>query len=82
MNKTKHAMLRQSQRGISDAILSIIQKHGKYENAPGGAIKIFFGNREYQAAATEMKKYLQDLEKAKGGTLIIVDNDLCTVYKQ
>ena len=81
MNKTKHFITRQCQRGISDCLLKIIEENGKYTNAPGGAIKIEIGNREYQNIVYETKKFLQLLDKAKGGTIIIQDNDLLTVYK-
>jgi len=81
MTKTKHFITRQCQRGISDYLLKIIEENGKYTNAPGGAIKIEIGNREYQNIVNETKKFLQLLDKAKGGTIIIQDNDLLTVYK-
>jgi hypothetical protein len=81
MNKTKHLIKRQQQRGISDELLSIIENNGKRENAPGGAIKIHFGNREYQNTVHEIKRFLQVLDKAKGGTIIIHGHDMLTVYK-
>jgi hypothetical protein len=81
MNKTKHLIKRQCQRGISDYLLKIIEENGKYLNAPGGATKIHLGNREYQNIVHETKKFLQILDKAKGGTIIIRDSDMLTVYK-
>lgn len=81
MNKTKHSLKRQCQRGISDYLLDIIEKNGKYLRAPGGAIKIHLGNREYQNIVHETKRFLQVLDKAKGGTIIFHDSDMLTVYK-
>ena len=81
MNKTKHLIKRQRQRGVSDYLLDIIEKNGRYLRAPGGAIKIFLGNREYQNVVHEIKRFLQVLDKAKGGTIIIHDSDMLTVYK-
>jgi hypothetical protein len=74
-------MKRQRQRGISDYLLDIIEENGKYLRAPGGAIKIQLGNREYQNIVHETKRFLQVLDKAKGGTIIIQDSDMLTVYK-
>lgn len=81
MNKTKHLIKRQSQRGISDYLLDIIEKNGRYEPAPGGATKIYLGNREYQNLVHETKRFLQILDKAKGGTIIFHNQDMLTVYK-
>lgn len=82
MNKTKHFIIRQHQRGISDSLLKIIEENGEYLNAPGGATKIHLGSREYQNIVHETKRFLQTLDKAKGGTVIIYENDVLTVYKQ
>jgi hypothetical protein len=73
--------MRQSQRGISDYLINVIEENGEYFNAPGGAIKIRFGKREYQNAVQELKRIQQILDKAKGGTIIIHDSDMLTVYK-
>lgn len=81
MNKTKHFIKRQCQRGVSDDLLDIIEKNGKYLKAPGGATKIYLGNREYQNIVHEIKHFLQILDRAKGGTIIIRDQDMLTVYK-
>lgn len=80
MNKTKHLKKRQQQRGIPDCLLNIIVDYGNYIEAPGGAFKIQFGEREYQNIVHEIKYYMQRLEKAKGKCIIISDNDLITVY--
>lgn len=81
MNKTRHLIKRQSQRGISDYLLAIIEENGRYERAPGGATKIYLGNREYQNLVNETKRFLQILDKAKGGTIIFHNQDMLTVYK-
>ena len=81
MYKTKHLIKRQRQRGISDYLLNIIEENGKYENAPCGAVKVRLGNREYQNIVQETKRFLQVLDKAKGGTIIIRDSDMLTAYK-
>lgn len=81
MIKTKHLIKRQQQRGIHYSLLRVIEDNGEYINAPGGAIKIHLGNRAYQNIVHETKKFLQMLDKGKGGTLIIKDHGILTVYK-
>lgn len=81
MNKTKHLIKRQCQRGIPDYLLNVIEENGKYLKAPGGATKIHLGNREYQNIVHKTKRFLQILDKAKGGTIIIQGQDMLTVYK-
>lgn len=81
MNMTDHAKVRQKQRGISNIALNIIEQNGRYEKAPGGALKIFFGFKEYQRTIEDLKRTIQMLDKVKGGTLIINKDRIVTVYK-
>lgn len=81
MNMTDHAKVRQSQRGISNIALNIIEQNGKCEKAPGGALKIFFGRKEYHKTIEDLKKTIQLLDKVRGGTLIINDDKIVTVYR-
>jgi len=81
MKMTDHAKVRQNQRGMSNLVLDIIEQYGRCEKAAGGAIKIFFGNREYQDVVHELKSTLQMLDKAKGGTLVINEDRIATVYR-
>jgi hypothetical protein len=78
---TKHAEKRMRQRGFSRFSIEILEQFGRLEDAPGKAKKIFFGNKEHQLAISEFKKAIQFLDKAKGGTMIIVNDDILTVYK-
>lgn len=81
MKLTVHAETRKKQRGFSDAILQIIEENGAYERAPGGAIKIFFGKKEHRMVVERLKRYIQLADKAKGGTIILEDDKILTVYK-
>jgi len=81
MNKTRHFTKRQCQRGFPDYLVNIIEENGAYLRAPSGAIKIKLGNREYQNIVHELKHFMQILDRAKGGTVILHDNDMLTVYK-
>ena len=80
MKLTEHARKRARQRGFSKISLNIIRECGRTERAPGGAVRIFFGKKEYQKALIEFKRAIQTLDKAKGGTIIVEDDDVLTVY--
>ena len=81
MKLTKHASIRQQQRSISNLSLEIIKDHGRVLNAPGGAEKIFFGNRERDIIVSQLKKTIQLVERAKGGSIIVADGKVLTLYK-
>ncbi len=81
MEITHHAQKRINQRGFSKTVLDIILNHGRWENAPGGATKIFFGKQEYQRIVGELKQAIQLMDKAKGGNIIFIDDRILTVYK-
>ena len=81
MKLTKHAEKRKNQRGFSSHLVEIIVDRGEQRPAPGGATNVYLGDKEYQVAVSEVKQFLQILDKAKGGSLIIKDNDILTVYK-
>jgi hypothetical protein len=83
MKMTKHAEMRSRQRGFSPEILKIIMQYGHISEAPGSAFKLFFGNREFSQAICALKKMIQVLERAKGGTMILGnDHSIVTCYKQ
>jgi hypothetical protein len=44
-------------------------------------MKIFFGRQKYTSAIHELKKMIKLLDRAKGGTLIVADNKVVTVYR-
>ncbi|MHB8790166.1 MAG: hypothetical protein ACYDBT_09825 [Desulfobulbaceae bacterium] len=81
MNLTKHAQKRKQQRGLSDLILKIIEYNGKVLPSPGGAERIFFGKKECNKIIEELKKTMRLVERAKGGSIIIADGKILTIYK-
>jgi len=81
MKLTQHAEKRSQQRGFSKQIIDIILSRGRNRCAPGGAMKIFIGRREYQAVISELKRAIQVMDKAKDSVLIINDDMILTVYK-
>ena len=81
MKLTSHAQVRSRQRGFSNLCISLIEQFGRTEIAAGGALKISFGKRECDQAKHELKKMLQLLDKANGGTLIVDGDSILTMYK-
>jgi hypothetical protein len=70
------------QRGFTSRLVDMIVDYGRYQPAPGGAFKIVLGNRVYQELVARLKKDLQLLDNAKGGTLILsADGQILTTYK-
>ena len=81
MELTKHAQKRVQQRGFSDFTIGIIEEFGRTSSAPGGAEKIFVGDKEHQLVTQELKKAIQLMDRAKGGYLVVRGNKILTVYK-
>jgi hypothetical protein len=80
---TAHAKKRMRQRGFSDHSMDMIVNYGHYEPAPGGALKVFLGNKNHQELVARLKRDLQLLDHAKGGTVIVSkDGIILTTYKK
>ena len=79
---TAHARKRMRQRGFSGHAMDMIVHYGRYELAPGGAISISLRNRDHQDLVARLKRDLQLLDNAKGGTVIVSkDGKILTTYK-
>jgi len=81
MKLTQHTKERMSQRNITHEVFDIILNNGRISHAPGGALKIFFGNKEAGQIISELKNTIKLIERAKGGTLVVKDKEALTVYK-
>ena len=81
MKLTGHAQKRKQQRGFRNLSIEIIRNFGRIEKAPGGVVKVFFGRKECQRASREFKRAIQLLDKSRGSTLIIDEDNLITLYK-
>ncbi len=78
---SKHAKNRKKQRGFSDHTMNLIVESGRCKPAPGGAIKFFFGNKEYQKIVALLKNEVQLLDFCIVGTIIAYSNvNLITLY--
>ena len=97
MKLTKHAQKRMRQRGFPGLAISIIEHYGTSSKAPGGATKLFFGEKqcqdivseskqriqEHQYAISEEKHFIQQLDHLKGSTIIMDEKQdtAITLYK-
>jgi hypothetical protein len=82
MKMSRHAEKRCQQRALPPEILDIVMKHGRLSDAPGDVCKLFFGNKEYTHAISDLKKMMKRLERARGGTIVLGKGQIVTVYKQ
>ena len=82
MKTTLHAERRKEQRGFTAFTVDMIMRCGRGVTSRGGAIEIYFGNKEYQIAVSEFKKVIQLLDRAKGGNIIIKGDHIITAYKK
>lgn len=82
MQMAKHAVIRARQRGFSAKSLHMIWKYGRHSFAPGGAIKYFFGNKEYRYAYKTDNERGEVIERAKNGTIVVVNGMIITAYKK
>jgi len=81
MKFTKHARVRQRQRGWNDRMIGILLDWGRLEPAPGGAMRVFLGNREARRIEEEISAFRKLVERAKGGTIVIKDDGILTMYR-
>ncbi len=81
MYYSKHAETRMSQRAINNQTVQIVSDWGRYENSYKST-KIIFGIQECKQLEKQLKNLLQKLDKIKGKTLILSEEDdlLITSY--
>lgn len=78
---TDHALRRKRQRGFSNFVLEILERYGRHEVAPGGAIRITLPRRERQQCISDLKGIIQALDKTRTATMIHNGNIVLTLYK-
>jgi hypothetical protein len=81
MNLAIHAKIRARQRGFSSTTLNIIWKYGREFYAPGGAIKYFMGKKEHRCALAENQINRKAVDRAKNGSIIVIEGSIITAYK-
>ena len=81
MKKTYHSEMRMQQHGLTNSVLDIVLNNGRQDEAPGGAVRIFFGKKEYSEEMNRIKEYQKLLERAKNRMVIVKDERMLTTYK-
>ena len=81
MKNTYHSEKRMQQRGVTNRVLDFVLSNGQQDEAPGGAVKYFFGEKEYQQEMNRLKEYEKLLERAKNTIVIVRDDTVLTTYK-
>lgn len=77
MKRTKHSNIQKRQHGLSDIPLDIVREYGRCERMPDGAVRFYFGNREYQLAVEKLKKkHSKDRESKRRMQYIKGRNDI------
>jgi len=73
MQKTKHTIIRQKQRGITDKDINIVLKYGKSARQKGGSEIICFSRKQQENIKIDHKnnKNLENLYLIVDGDLIV-----------
>ena len=82
MKMTRHAKTRCQQGGLPAKVLELVLRHGCPSHALGGIEKLFLGNKECSRIIAELKKDIKKIERAKGSTIILSNENIITAYKQ
>lgn len=80
MNTTNHALIRAQQRGIPQNILDIIIEIGTPIKKPGGAVEYLLRKKDKYKLQSELKKFIQNIDKAEGDAVLTIDGKIITVY--
>jgi hypothetical protein len=81
MKLSKHAKIRSQQRGIPNKLIKMVIIHGKPERAPGGAKIYLLTKKLKNKIITQMKQYIQVLEKSSNIKVVISnDESVITAY--
>jgi len=73
------------QRGFPKGSLEMMTQFGRLEKAPGGAMKLIFGNKERKWARGEVrcdyKINISNIDKIKGTIIATPWGKILTIYK-
>lgn len=83
MNLTSHVITRCRQRGIPEHLLEIIRDRGVKEKRHG-AIRSTFRKRDCDRLIHELKRFVQQLEKLKGISVVASEENgtIITAYRK
>lgn len=80
MTISDHAIARSNQRGIPQRVLDTIIEMGTPIRKPGGAIEYLFRRKDKLKLQEELKKFIQNIDKAEGDAVLTIDGKIITVY--
>lgn len=78
---SRHASIRMHQRCMPELAIDIIAIHGRVIQERNGAERIYLGRKESATIVRELKKIIREVERARGGSVIVSDDRIVTVYK-
>ena len=81
LEMTRHARMRQRQRGFSELSIRILEQFGRKRKIKDGAVELFLGKREAAMASEEFRKMIQVLDKVSGSSMIMFGNIVITLFK-
>ena len=79
---SKHATVRSQQRGIPSQLVDMILKFGTPQRKPGSALEYKLTKRDKTEIIMRLKRFIQVLDKVTGKAVLVVDDDIVTVYQQ
>ncbi|MCF7859981.1 MAG: hypothetical protein K9N07_11785 [Candidatus Cloacimonetes bacterium] len=77
---SNHAVARSNQRGIPLKILNLIIEMGTPIRKPGGAIEYYFRKKDKIKLQKELKRIIQNIDKAEGDAVLTINGKIITVY--
>lgn len=80
MHISSHAGARSRQRGIPQKFIDTIMEAGTPIKKPGGAVEYLLRKKDKIKLQEELKKLIQNLDKAEGDAVLTIDDEIVTVY--
>ena len=80
MDISKHATIRCQQRGISEDLICLIFQLGEPVPRPGGAMEYSINKKDKLKIQTQLKKFVNNLDKAGNKAVLVIKDKIVTVY--
>lgn len=80
MDISRHATARSQQRGIPKDLFDLIMEFGTAKRKPGGAVEYSVGKKDKNRMIHHLKNLISQFEKIDKKAVLIIDNQVITVY--
>ncbi len=80
MDISRHATARGQQRGIPKDLIDLIMEFGTPQRKPGGAIEYSVRKKDKNRIIGHLKHLINRLDKIANKGVLIIDNEVITVY--